>query len=423
MPAQDDLASACLALRHNLHLENTTILNATYISEPANVPTPGSCQTYAYVSDPLCRVQFVVNTTLTSSVYAEAWLPDVWYGHSLGLGNGGVGGCIYYSDMQYTSNLHFAVVALDNGHDGYTGEYFLNNPEAVIEKQIVQAYYGQSHDKSYFLGCSTGGRQGTQAALMFPGDFDGIVAGSPATDWNHLLGWGGMMQRYVGAPDPSTSATFIPPHLWNVIADEVLNQCDMLDGVKDGIITEPDDCHFRPDVIRCTRTRTTNCLSDAQVGVLRKIYRPLYDPAGRLLYPQYDPGTEADGNAQSTFSGSITGPTADWYRNTILNDTSYDFSDFGLRHIALADRINPGGVSTSSGNLSAFMKRGGKFVTYHGRRDPAIPLGSSKRMYNLIAKTLRLTSLDSFYRLFLIPGRISLEGPRVRGWVHDRAMR
>ncbi|KAF8062540.1 hypothetical protein FPV67DRAFT_1508889 [Lyophyllum atratum] len=98
--AQTDLASACIALQHSLNLENTTILNATYISVPANVPTPGSCQTYAYVSDPLCRVQFVVNTTSTSSVYAEAWLPDVWYGRFLGLGNGGVGGCIYYNDTR-----------------------------------------------------------------------------------------------------------------------------------------------------------------------------------------------------------------------------------------------------------------------------------------------------------------------------------
>ncbi|KAF8057066.1 tannase and feruloyl esterase [Lyophyllum atratum] len=304
--------------------------------------------------------------------------------------------------MDYTTNLHFAVVASDNGHEGHTGKYFLNNPEvindyafraihveAVIGKQIVQAYYGRSHDKSYFLGCSTGGRQGAQAALMFPGDFNGIVAGSPATDWNNLLGWGGIMQRYVGAPNPSASPTFIPPELWNVIAGEVLNQCDGLDGVKDGIIAEPDDCHFRPEAIRCTKTRTANCLSDPQVGILRKIYQP-------LLY--------ADGNAQSTFSGSITGPIADWYQNAVLNDTSYDFSDFGLKHIALADKINPGGVSTFNGDLSAFMKRGGKFVTYHGRRDPSIPSGNSKRMYNLISKTLGLPSLDSFYRLFLVPG-------------------
>ncbi|GLB45545.1 putative tannase and feruloyl esterase [Lyophyllum shimeji] len=345
---------------------------------------------------------FVVNTTSTSSVFAEAWLPDTWYGRFLAVGNGGLGGCVDYQNIDYGTSLHFATVGSNNGHDGgsWSGTAFLNHPEVindfayraihvqtVIGKQIVQAYYGEPHHKSYWLE-----------------DFDGIVAGAPATFWNDLLGWEGMMARHVGAPNPNASASFIPPALWDVVAGEVLRQCDELDGVKDGIITEPDACEFRPEAIQCTGQNMTNCLSKPQVEALRKIYSPLYGLGGELLYPRYDPGTEGNGNWQIVANGSVNPLVDGWYRFAVLNDSNYNFSDFGLKEIALADRINPGGISTSSGDLSAFEKRGGKFITYHGRRDEYIPSGNSKRMYNLISETLSMPSLDSFYRLFLIPG-------------------
>ena len=120
---------------------------------------------------------------------------------------------IDYSNLDYGSGLHFAAVGSDNGHDGNSGIVFLNHPEvindfafravhveAVIGKQIVEKYYGKAQHKSYYLGCSTGGRQGTQEALKFPDDFDGIIGGSPATDFNHLQGWSGLLGTFVGAP-------------------------------------------------------------------------------------------------------------------------------------------------------------------------------------------------------------------------------
>ncbi|KAJ6592093.1 tannase and feruloyl esterase-domain-containing protein [Mycena vulgaris] len=270
-----DPSIKCLALQHNLHLENTTILNVAYIAAPTNVTTPGICQSSAAVTaTPLCHVQFVINTTSTSAVHAEAWLPDTWFGRFLGLGNGGLGGCIDYANLDYGSSLHFAAVGSDNGHDGGGGAdrgdtmQFLNHPkvindfafravhvEAVIGKQIMHAYYGTAATKSYYLGCSTGGRQSTQAALKFPGDFDGIVAGAPATDFNHLIAWQGILSHYVGAPINSSvapSPKFLPCALWAVVSEEILRQCDALDGVVDRIITEPDACDFHPEAIQCT---------------------------------------------------------------------------------------------------------------------------------------------------------------------------
>ncbi|KAF7344213.1 Carboxylic ester hydrolase [Mycena venus] len=417
--ADQSQSSQCLALQHTLHLENTTILNVTYLAAPTNVSTPGTCQSTAQVSAaPLCRVQFVINTTSTSAVHAEAWLPDTWFGRFLGLGNGELGGCVDYNNLDYGTSLHFAAVSSDNGHDG-SGAAFLHHPEiindfafravhveAVIGKEIVRAYYGRPVAKSYYLGCSTGGRQGTQAALKFPEDFDGIVAGSPATDFNHAAVWQGMMSRYVGAPTSAVapSPKFLPPALWSVVSAEILRQCDGLDGVLDGIITEPDECDFRPEAIQCTGGNTTDCLTPTQVESVQNIFTPLFGVDGQLIYPRYSPGAEADPSQFLSFGGDIFSLTLDWGRFAILNDTTATLANLSVQDVPLWDSINPGGIATFNGDLSAFRNRGGKFLTYHGRRDPIISSTNSKRMYDLISHTLSLPSLDDFYRLFLIPG-------------------
>ncbi|KAJ6452480.1 tannase and feruloyl esterase [Mycena sanguinolenta] len=426
----EDQSSRCLALKNTLNLENTTILNVAYIASPLNVSTAGSCQSSAPVTAaPLCRVYLVINTTATSAVHAEAWLPDSWYGRLIGLGNGGLNGCIEYADLDYTTSLHFAAIASDNGHDGASGLPFLGHPEiindfafraihaeAVVGKQLVEAYYGRPASKSYFSGCSTGGRQGTQAALRFPSDFDGILAGAPATDSNHLQAWTGILGHYIGATSPdsvvNTSASFIPPELWSVVSAEILRQCDELDGVLDGIITEPDDCDFQIDPIRCEANQTTGCVSAVQADALNKIYTSLLDDSGQLIYPRYTPGAEADPNAATVFDGTFSSLTADWERYAVLNVTEHDFTNFGMRDVELLQEINPGGVATFDGDLSAFHARGGKFISYHGRRDPLISSTNSKRVYDLISQTLNLApapatgpgGMDAFYRLFLMPG-------------------
>jgi hypothetical protein len=232
---------------------------------------------------------------------------------------------IEYADLDYATSLHFAAIGSDNGHDGSSGLPLLNHPEvindfafraihaeAVIGKQLVAAYYGTPPSTSYFSGCSTGGRQATQAALRFPADFDGIIAGAPATDHNHLLGWSGLLSHYVGATSPDTavdassSSKFISPALWPAVSAEILRQCDGLDGVQDGIIAEPDDCEFNVDALRCDArnvNQTDGCLTEDQVEALRNIYSPLLSASGQLLYPRYTPGAEADPFAAAAFGG------------------------------------------------------------------------------------------------------------------------
>ncbi|KAF7300583.1 Carboxylic ester hydrolase [Mycena chlorophos] len=409
-----DLIQACLALKSSVNIENTTITGVSYVPAGSTVATPGVCVASTDVVASVCRVEFTTRTSAHSEVRAEAWLPDEWYGRFLGAGNGGLGGCIDYGTLNYGTAYHFATVGSDNGHDGSDGSFFLDKPEvindfafraihveAVVGKQLVEAYYKRPHDKSYYLGCSTGGRQGTQAALKFPEDFDGIVAGAPAHNWNHLMYWTGITARHIGSPDFWSSSAYIPPHLWKtLIVPEILRQCDTLDGVKDGIITEPDECDFQPETLLCRRW-PVHCLSQHQVDALRKIYAPVFVD-GKFVYPRFDPGAEADAAALALFGGAFPDIPKSWLRYVVLNDTDFDVREFGAEHLRLMDAMDNGGISTFDGDLSAFRARGGKFLTYHGRMDPLIASGNSKNYYDLISQTLG--SPDDFYRLFLIPG-------------------
>lgn len=110
----------------------------------------------------------------------------------------------------------------------------------VVGKQISQGFYGKTHDKSYYLGCSTGGRQGFKSAQDFPDDFDGIVAGAPAFSFNNLTSWSGHFYAITGPPG---SPTFVSPALWSQVYADVMKQCDLLDGYADKVLEFPAQCN------------------------------------------------------------------------------------------------------------------------------------------------------------------------------------
>ncbi|KAJ7903042.1 tannase and feruloyl esterase [Mycena leptocephala] len=365
-------STRCVALKNSLQLENTTILDV----RTSRRPGPANC----LLQSPLHHCP--------ASTSSSILRPHLLYIPRRGSPIPGID----YVDLDYETSLHFATIGSDNGHDGESGMPFLNHfafraihVKAVIGKQIVEAYYGTPVAQYYYLGCSTGGRQGTQAALKFPEDFDDIVAGAPTTDSNHLLGW----EEYF--PTMSEGRTQSPrPDQWNVVSAEILEQCDCLDGVLNGIITEPDDCNFNPEPLLCTVNQTTACLTEVQLEAIKNICTPLFGSDGELLYPRYSPGGEADALAQSIFGGNLWGLCADWERYTVLNVTEHAFTSFSVQDIALSDQVNFGGIETLDGDLSAFRARRGKFITYHARRDPLISATNSKRVYDLVSHTLSL---------------------------------
>ena len=129
-----------------------------------------------------------------------------------------------------------------------------------------------------------------KASEMFPDDFDGIVAGSPALDFNNLVSWRANFFPVTGSVD---SPDFITPSTWTtLIHNEILKQCDRIDRVIDGILEHPKLCKFRPEALTCVDDIVTDCLTTVQVEIVRKIFSPLYGEDNNLIYPAMQPGSE-----------------------------------------------------------------------------------------------------------------------------------
>ncbi|KAK2039348.1 tannase and feruloyl esterase [Colletotrichum somersetense] len=407
----------CAAMATTLQLPNTTVWFSTAVPAGTNLTFPENhptCTRPSQVVDvDICRISMLTVTGPTSNISLEAWLPSNWTGRFLSTGNGGTGGCIQYEDLNYAATQGFAAVGANNGHNGTIGSPFLNNPGViedfawrsmhtgvVIGKEVTKAFYGKEHTKSYYLGCSTGGRQGFKEAQDFPDDFDGIVAGAPAVAFNNLTSWSGHFFPATGYPNAST---FLSADLWNVVYQDVLAQCDGLDGQVDGIIEDPDLCQYRPEALICGTNQTTGCLTGTQAQTVRTVFGDLYGEDGAFVYPRLQPG------AQTTpilLNGQPFPYTVDWFVNVIYNDTNWNPLTIGPKDYAAAARQDPGGIQTWKGDLSAVRDRGTKILHYHGLQDPIISSDNSARYYNHVSRTMGLTSdqLDEFYRYFRISG-------------------
>jgi feruloyl esterase len=159
----------------------------------------------------------------------------------------------------------------------------------VVGKEITKSFYGSAHTKSYYLGCSTGGRQGFKAVQDFPEDFDGVVVGAPAVGYDNLTSWSAHFFNILG--DNSTE-TFLPIELWTAVHQMVLDQCDGIDGLVDGIIEDPSLCIPRPEAIICAAGNMTNCLTSPQAASVRAIFSDWYGVDGVMIYPRMNPGSE-----------------------------------------------------------------------------------------------------------------------------------
>lgn len=318
--------SACAAVSKEITVlnPNVTVNFAQYVAAGTNISladNPPSCAKYSQVTSmDICRIAMSVATSNSSQITMEAWLPRNWTGRFMSGGNGGLNGCksallrgrlsysllvepgIDYAAIAYASGFGFASVAANNGHNGTSGAPFYMHPESVADfayrsvhtgvivgKQLTRAFFGKRNFKSYYLGCSTGGREGFKEAQDFPDDFDGIVAGAPAIDFNHLNAFS---NHFFGILGTNTSATYLTPALWAAVHAEVLKQCDGLDGAVDGIIEDPELCYFRPEALICAANQTSSCLTGVQAAAVRKVYEPLYGINGTLLYPRMQPGGE-----------------------------------------------------------------------------------------------------------------------------------
>ena len=282
----------------------------------------------------------------------------------------------------------------------------------VKAKAVIKAYYGEPQKFAYWNGCSTGGRQGWMDAQRFAEDYEGILAGAPAFNWDRFIPaelWPELVMNLdVGAPVSQTKLNAV-----NVAA---VKACDGLDGVVDGVIGDPRKCHFDPHVLQCGRPGAPTdgtCLTDAEADAVKQIWQGARGPRGQFLWYGLEPGASFAGLANST---ATTPPVArpftitlDHWRLWIEQNPSFDWHSLTVATFAAGFRESQEKfhevIGTDDPDISAFRHHGGKMITYHGWSDQLIfPRGSVNYFERVVAANGGLERVRDFDRLFMVPG-------------------
>lgn len=361
-----------------------------------------------------CRVAGVIGTEIRFALL----LPDNWNQKFLMGGGGGYVGTVQ-NQARNAVDSGYATAGTDTGHQGglTDASWALDNLErrvnfgylsvhrtAETAKAIVRSYYGRDATRSYFGGCSRGGGQGLMEAQRFPDDFDGIVAGAPAYDWT---GFSAQMIREAQAvfPDPRALTPMFSAETLKSVESQILDACDAMDGVKDGVIDDPRQCTL--DV------KSLKGLTDAQRAALSTIYSDTRDQEG-LISPAQPFGGEGQPDGWPLW---ITGPNpqptpqgptlrfafaTQFYKYLVFNDPAWDYSRYNLSSWRKDTRLTATFMDATSPNLDAFKSKGHKLVVWHGWSDPALTALASIRYYEQVQA--RDAQVRDYFRTFLLPG-------------------
>ena len=428
------LAASCEGLAR-LKLPNTTITMAQSEAAGAFAP-PGSPVGTNPVPVAFCRVGGSIRPTSDSDIRFEVWLPQTaWTGRYESVGNGGFAGSIPFGAMVRPLVAGSAVAGTDDGHQtpvNTQAEWALGHPEKIIDfgyravhltattgKLITSAFYGNKPEHSYFIGCSTGGREALMEAQRYPDDFDGISAGDPA---NQLVGLhagdAANMKTFL-----ASEAGYISPADVQKIGAAITEQCDAVDGVKDGLINDPRECRI-------------NMASLPLTAAQLKTYEALHDgpktSSGRQIFPGMPFGSETVGWTQY-----FTGPSFaeahtkarrailanELFANLVYRDPRWDFMSFDPdKGPADAEKAFGHIMDATDPDFTGFKAHGGKLITYHGWADSDITPFATLNYYNSVVaaqgrargtmtatagsspSASALDKTQTFYRLFMVPG-------------------
>jgi feruloyl esterase len=361
-----------------------------------------------------CRVDGVIDarTGRDGKPYGIGFavtLPAEWNGRFLFQGGGGLNGSVApprgatFAGGKSALERGFAVASTDSGHQatGFDAGFFQDQSAAlnflyqavaevtVVAKAIVQRHYGRSTDRSYFVGCSTGGREAMMMSQRFPNYFDGIVAGAPAmrTSFSNL-GLRHAATALKTAPLSETDRAHI--------IKGVLEACDALDGNKDGFIFAPQSCRFDPGALECQGAKTESCLTSAQVGAVRTVMQGPRTPSGRQVYPgyYYDTGIATTRGLPGILAGPFI-PEGPAGAGTM---------DVEAAAAAAMDARAMVGDTNAWTNLDTFRARGGKLIFLHGVSDPWFSAQDTVQYYERLGRDNAGVPLADWSRLFLVPG-------------------
>jgi feruloyl esterase len=394
-------ADGCERLAASLALPKTTVSPVQAVAATAALP--------AY-----CRVSLTLKPSSDSDIKSEIWLPmSGWNGKFLQVGNGAWGGSIQYGPLGNALRRGYAAASTDTGHTGSDASFAMGHPEKLIDfgyrsvhetavqgKATVAAAYGARPTLSYFEGCSGGGRMSFMEAQRFPDDFDAIIAGAPGYNRTDVA-----FQTLGMAQATHVSAeSFIPAEKYPALHQAAVNKCDALDGLKDGLISDPTKCQVDPAVLACKAADGPNCLTKAQVVAARKIYAPVVDPkTGKQISAGLEPGSEMQWGAVA--GNQPHSMYNDLLRFVVMKDPNWDYRKLDVgSQLELARKADNGILAATSTDLTPFVSRGGKLLIYHGWEDQNIPPRSSVDYYNGVVVTLGKEKIADSVRLFMVPG-------------------
>ena len=386
---------------------------AMVVTQTASVPAsaPGTA-----ALPPHCRIDGMIDRRTgaggkTYGIGFSVALPDNWNARFLFQGGGGYNGTVRppvgAAAAGDSSGLArgFAVASTDTGHQGNDKSFFEDQQAgldfayvaigrvAAIAKQIVARYYGQQPRYSYFVGCSTGGREAMTMTQRYPDYFDGVVSGDPAMRTGYAeigRAWTAAAFNQIAPKDdsgkPAAGLVFSDSDK-KLVVNGILNACDAQDGLKDGMIFNTRACKFDPVVLACSGSKTDACLTSQQVAAIKKAFSGPRNLRGDLVYPPsaYDAGISLPG----VLSRSAPGTEIDVDRRVAA---------------VVADAMNAL-TDTTSTYLSSFSGHGGKLLFYHGMSDTGFSPLDTIDYYETMSKANGgMDRVQSWSRLFLVPG-------------------
>jgi len=355
-------------------------------------------------------------------------LPDAWNGRFLQQGGGGLNGTVgmplgaVAAGGRSALARGFAVASTDTGHRSGNGAFdagFMQDQQAALDfayaavgrvaalsKLLIAQYYGAPADRSYFTGCSTGGREGMLMAQRYPTYFDGIVSGAPAMRTGHSnLALRSMAVTYNriaprDAQGKPLTAQALSDGDRKLVLDGLRAACDAKDGLADGMISDPVGCTFDPEALRCAldAAKGDGCLTGQQAAAIKKAFAGPKDSKGNQVYPGflYDTGiAEGRGIPGVLRSPSPPGPPI----QSLEMDVDRE---------ARAVDTDPQAILTDTWswtNLNTFSGRGGKLLFFHGVSDPWFSALDTVDYYERVGRDNGGPGeVRNWSRLFLSPG-------------------
>jgi len=398
---------ACQALAAAGLFKDTTVSFARMVPADTAKGTPAFCEVTATIS-PEARSHIGV-------VYR---LPEGWNGKLLGVGGGGWAGNVSLFAAQDGLHRGYGTMGTDGGHvvTNVWDTGWASNPAAATDfayramhlmtvtgKEVAARYYGRHQTKTYYQGCSTGGRQGLMEVQRYPADYDAVSAGAPV--YNLLVQTSAIVRdQTFAAPGAGVTEAQL-----GLINKAVLGACDAKDGVTDGVIADPRKCAWDPSAIQCKSGQSGDqCLTAPQARALRSAYAGVVLPNGQRASWPLAKGGEAgwsrflqisSGKPDATNGGGMGS-----LGKVITGDPDFSVETFkasrDMSRIRGSDFARQ--YEANDPKIAPFLKRGGKLLLWHGWSDPGpSPMGTIAYFDKVLAAN---PNSGQSARLFLLPG-------------------